>query len=338
MSNNILHIAPLGFPWKTLDPFIFCVYHEDFYPRGNEDMGPAASLSGRNLGQDFNIKDGWRMYHGKTVPGFPAHPHRGFETVTIAQKGIVDHSDSLGATARFGNGDVQWMTAGNGVQHAEMFPLLNQEKENDFELFQIWLNLPSYSKLVPPYFGMLWEETIPHFVTKDEAGRVTDVKIVAGNLQNLQAPAPPPDSWAAESDHDVAIWVIKMAPNAAFGLPAASAQANRALYYYKGITLTIEGEQVGVHHSIELAADQTIILKNGPAESHLLLLQGRPISEPVVQYGPFVMNSKEEVQKAMSDFQRTHFGGWPWPSHDHVHPREKGRFAIHADGREEIKD
>jgi redox-sensitive bicupin YhaK (pirin superfamily) len=129
-----------------------------------------------------------------------------------------------------------------------------------------------------------------------------------------------------------------MAPNAAFGLPAASAQANRALYYYKGITLTIEGEQVGVNHSIELAADQTIILKNGPAESHLLLLQGRPISEPVVQYGPFVMNSKEEVQKAMSDFQRTHFGGWPWPSHDHVHPREKGRFAIHADGREEIKD
>nr|WP_290936872.1 pirin family protein [Haliscomenobacter sp.] len=120
--SNILRIRPLGFPWETRDPFIFCVYHEDFYPLGNAQMGPAASLSGRNLGQDFTVKDGWRMYHGRTVPGFPSHPHRGFETVTIARKGFVDHSDSLGATARFGNGDVQWMTAGKGVQHSEMFP------------------------------------------------------------------------------------------------------------------------------------------------------------------------------------------------------------------------
>ena len=108
--SAVKNIFPLGFPWKTQDPFLFCVYHADAYPKGNEQMGPAASLEGRNLGQDFTLKDGWRMYHGRTVPGFPAHPHRGFETVTIVRKGIVDHSDSMGAAARFGHGDVQWLT------------------------------------------------------------------------------------------------------------------------------------------------------------------------------------------------------------------------------------
>jgi len=126
MTNPVIQITPLGFPWETSDPFLFCVHHEDFYPEGNEKMGPKGSLEGRNLGNDFTIKDGYRMYHGETVPGFPAHPHRGFETVTIAQKGLVDHSDSIGAAGRFGDGDVQWMTAGKGVQHSEMFPLLNQ--------------------------------------------------------------------------------------------------------------------------------------------------------------------------------------------------------------------
>ena len=90
-------------------------------------MGPAASLAGRDIGMDFEGKDGWRMYHGDVVPGFPRHPHRGFETVTLVRRGFIDHSDSLGATARFGRGDVQWMTAGRGIVHAEMFPLRERE-------------------------------------------------------------------------------------------------------------------------------------------------------------------------------------------------------------------
>ena len=113
MNNAIKSIKPLGFPWQTQDPFLFCVHHEDFYQKGNDVMGPAASLAGRNIGQDFELnKAGWRMYHGEHVPGFPAHPHRGFETVTIVTNGVVDHSDSLGAAGRFGFGDVQWLTAG----------------------------------------------------------------------------------------------------------------------------------------------------------------------------------------------------------------------------------
>ena len=90
-TSPIREIVPLGFPWQTKDPFLFCVHHEDFYPKGNEDMGPDVPLHGRNLGNDFTIKDGFRMYHGQKVPGFPAHPHRGFETVTIATKGFIDH-------------------------------------------------------------------------------------------------------------------------------------------------------------------------------------------------------------------------------------------------------
>lgn len=103
---------------------------------------------GRRKGNDFALKDGFRMFHGSEVPGFPYHPHSGFETVTIAAEGEIDHSDSIGGAGRFKDGDVQWLTSGIGVQHSEMFPLLNQDKDNPFELFQIWLNLPAKSKKV----------------------------------------------------------------------------------------------------------------------------------------------------------------------------------------------
>src|SRR5215470_12254536 len=130
-------IKSLSIPWQKPDPFLFCMYHNDKYPPGNERLGPAASLAGRALGQDFAGKDGWRMYHGEVVPGFPQHPHRVFETVTVVRRGLVDHSDSLGAAARYGRGDVQWLTAGKGIVHAEMFPLVEDAKDNPLELFQI---------------------------------------------------------------------------------------------------------------------------------------------------------------------------------------------------------
>ena len=113
MTDPVLQTVPLGLHWPTIDPFLFCAHHDDAYPAGNDHLGPDASLDGREIGMDFAGKDGWRMYHGDVVPGFPQHPHRGFETVTYVRKGLIDHSDSLGATARFGRGDVQWLTAGS---------------------------------------------------------------------------------------------------------------------------------------------------------------------------------------------------------------------------------
>ena len=330
--NPIKQISPLGFPWETSDPFLFCVHHEDFYPIGNEHMGPNTSLEGRNLGNDFTVKDGFRMYHGQTIPGFPAHPHRGFETVTIAKKGLVDHSDSLGAAGRFGNGDVQWMTAGKGVQHSEMFPLLNQEEENPFELFQIWMNLPKAKKMVEPHFAMLWNEDIPIFSHIDKNDNKTEINVIAGKLEDVEAPSPAPNSWAADINNDVAIWTIKIDANARWSLPKASADANRRLYFYKGSNLKVADQDLPHYHSAHLHANEEVLIENGSAESYLLLLQGKPIDEPVVQHGPFVMNTAQEIQDTMNSFYATQFGGWPWPTTDHVHNREKGRFAKFADG------
>jgi len=339
MNNSIIKsVKQLGFPWVTQDPFLFCVHHADAYPKGNDVMGPAASLKGRTIGQDFAInKEGWRMYHGEQVPGFPAHPHRGFETVTIVTKGLVDHSDSLGAAGRFGNGDVQWMTAGKGVQHCEMFPLLHKDKENPLELFQIWLNLPKAKKLTEPHFAMLWGDAIPTYTHTDANGKSTNVKVMAGNIENTNAPSPAPNSWAADANHEVAIWTIKMDGDAQWKLPTASAQVNRSLYFYGGDTIQIDDKNFSTHQAIELHADKEVVLQNGKSESYLLLLQGKPIAEPVVQYGPFVMNTQAEIQQAMSEYQETQFGGWPWPSYEHVHPREKGRFAKYPDGVEETR-
>lgn len=186
-KNPIIEVEPVGFPWPTQDPFLFCVHHRDDYPAGTERMGPdPALLRGRPLGQDFTLRDGFRMYHGDVVPGFPRHPHRGFETVTLLTRGYCDHSDSLGATARFGPGDAQWMTAGRGIEHAEMFPLRERESDNPLELFQIWLNLPARSK-VYPHFSMLWRDAIPRRVFTDEAGRETEAVFVAGAPDGMRA-------------------------------------------------------------------------------------------------------------------------------------------------------
>ena len=329
----ILGITPLGFPWRTADPFLFCVHHDDAYPHGDERLAPAASLEGRRLGEDFEGKDGWRMYHGDVVPGFPQHPHRGFETVTIARHGLIDHSDSLGAAARFGAGDTQWMTAGKGVVHSEMFPLVNRDQDNPLELFQIWLNLPRADKLVEPHFAMLWDRQIPR-VTSATRGTV-EVSVFAGRLGDATPPSPPPRSWASRPDTDVAIWSIRLGADSAWTVPPAAEGSNRALYFFRGSALTIAREKIPPRSAVMVRGTAAVELVTGAETAELLVLQGKPIGEPVVQVGPFVMNSREEIQQAFLDYRRTGFGGWRWPSDGPVHPREAGRFARHADGREE---
>lgn len=336
--SAILATFKLGFPWQTLDPFLFCVHHDDSYPAGNAQFGPAVSLDDRDLGQDFAGKDGWRMYHGEIVPGFPGHPHRGFETVTIVRQGLIDHADSLGAAARFGRGDVQWLTAGKGIVHSEMFPLLDRTKPNPLELFQIWLNLPAANKLVEPHFSMLWDHTIPRHVARDAAGRATEITVVAGNLGDAKAPPPPPHSWAARADSDVAIWSIRMEANAGWTLPAARAGTNRVLYAFGAGGIHVGGTPITKGTGVHLKPDAPVELVAGATGADLLVLQGRPIGEPVAQHGPFVMNTRAEIQQAFTDYQRTRFGGWPWDSADPVHAPTEGRFARHADGRVERID
>ena len=276
------------------------------------------------------------MYHGDVVPGFPQHPHRGFETVTIVRKGYIDHSDSLGAAARFGMGDVQWLTAGRGVVHSEMFPLLDRNGPNTLELFQIWLNLPARHKLADPYFTMFWDQDIPRRRFTDANGRTTTVAVIAGALEGASPLPPPPHSWAADSNADLAIWLIAMEQCATWTVPPArNAETARALHLFLGAAVKVGDRLVTGPAAIRVHADQSVPMDaiEGPVE--ILLLQGRPIGEPVAQYGPFVMNTQAELEQAFADYRRTQFGGWPWPENAPVHPRDAGRFAKHADGRVE---
>nr|WP_222615286.1 pirin-like C-terminal cupin domain-containing protein [Persicimonas caeni] len=333
-TATVRAVTPLGgMHFETSDPFLFCAHHFDEYPEGNDEMGPNASLAGRHLGRDFAGKDNWRMYHGREVPGFPRHPHRGFETVTVVRTGMLDHSDSMGAAARYGAGDVQWLTAGGGIQHAEMFPLLRSDSPNPLELFQIWLNLPASDKLVDPHFTMLWNEKIPRVVEEDDAGKIVELTLAAGGYGDHTPPSPPPNSWASRAEADVAIWSIKMEAGATFQMPAVSEGTERSLYVHEGAGVRVGDTDVPNARRVQLDGHGPIELAAGGQQTEILLLQGRPIGEPVAKRGPFVMNSQQEIRQAYLDYQRTQFGGWPWGENDPVHQRTKGRFARHIDGR-----
>lgn len=320
--SAVLETVALGMQWPTVDPFLFCVHHLDRYPAANERLGPAASLAGRTLGQDFDGIDGWRMYHGRDVPGFPAHPHRGFETVTYVRRGLIDHADSLGAAARYGRGDVQWLTAGRGIQHAEMFPLLDRDGPNTVELFQIWLNLPSDDKMVEPHFTMLWDADIPRV-----AADGVEVTVVAGGLGDAVPPSPPPASWAARAEADVAIWHIVLDAGATWTVPrAADGHTRRLLYVFDGDALRVDDTDIATPTGVVVDATADIEL-SATGRAEILMLQGRPLGEPVAQYGPFVMNTRAEIEQAFDDYRRTGFGGWPWDRDDPVHGLADARFA-----------
>ncbi|MCC6438267.1 MAG: pirin family protein [Acidimicrobiales bacterium] len=341
----VVQVVALSTPWPTLDPFLFCVHHDDAYPPGNGRHGPEASLAGRSLGADFSGRDGWSMYHGSDVPGFPRHPHRGFETITFVRRGLVDHADSLGAAARYGRGDVQWMTAGAGVVHAEMFPLLDEQGPNPLELFQIWLNLPAADKMVPPSYTMLWDEQLPRRVVSDAGGRAVRITVVAGALElgepvegSPTEPAPPPpDSWAVRPGNELAIWHLELDAGAEVVLPPAlgGAEIGRVCYVFEGDAVQIGTTEVANGHGAVVRADVAAAVRAGRRPAELLVLQGRPLREPVAQYGPFVMNDRAGIEQAFADYQRSGFGGWPWPQDGPVHGGDPARFARHADGRVE---
>ncbi len=333
----IVDTGPLGFPWTTVDPFIITVHHIDHFPAGDAHMGPATRTDERDAGADPSTP-GWSMYYGSTVPGFPQHPHRGFETVTFVRRGAIDHSDSLGATARYGGGDVQWLTAGRGIQHAEMFPLRDQDGPNTSELFQIWLNLPAEDKMVEPYFTMFWREDLPIVVLKDDAGRLTEATIVAGAFADTRPLPPPPESWASRPEAEVAIWQFVAEASAEWVLPPTQrTETVRTLYIFEG-SVEIGGRALEAPVAAVLRSDRPVLVSAGVGGASILVLQGRPIGEPVAMGGPFVMNTRTEIEEAYRDYQRTGFGGWPWPTADPSHPRATPRFARHPDGRTEFPE
>jgi redox-sensitive bicupin YhaK (pirin superfamily) len=179
---------------------------------------------------------------------------------------------------------------------------------------------------------MFWSHKIPRQLTRDDRGKATELTLIAGRFAGLTPLAPPPKSWAARVDSDVAIWTLKLEPGARFTLPAATPTSKRMLYFFRGEALTLGGSQVMVGKAVELAAGLPAAIENGARETELLLLQGRPIGEPVVQRGPFVMTTGEEIQRAFADYRRTQFGGWPWDRDDPVHGPDGERFARRPNG------
>lgn len=326
----IKKIIPIDFQFPVIDPFLFCVHHYDIYPRGikNCELDPKY-LKGRNVGSDFTMKDNFRLYHGDRVTGFPVHPHRGFETITIVRKGYIDHSDSLGASARYGQGDVQWLTAGAGIQHSEMFPLVHKDQENTVELFQIWLNLPRAKKMVKPNFKMLWANDLPK-INQDGL----DLTIINGKYNEIEFYQAPEDSYAASKENNINIFNIKLNSHSSMKLEKSKQETNRVLYFFSEGEIEINNEKHKGHQAFILDWQSDLEIKNiGENLVELLWLEARPLKETVAQYGPFVMNTQQEIMQAFKDYQQTQFGGWPWKDHDPVHGESPERFAKFSDGK-----
>ena len=327
---NTLRISKLpdNGPWPTVDPFLFCVHHNDNYPIANSKLGPDSSLDNRSIGDDFSNLNGWSMYHGEKIPGFPRHPHRGFETITIVEKGLIDHSDSLGFSARYGDGDVQWLTAGDGVQHSEMFPLLNTNKSNPTDFFQIWINLKSDKKRVTPNFSMFWKKEIPRINEFDKNKLKIEIELIAGEYNGYAAPNPPRNSWAQDKENAVMIWKIRMESKAIWELPQVELGVLRTLYIYNGSGISINNQMIDSGYMVEINTNENISITSLDNKTQILLLQANPINEPVVKYGPFVMNTREEIEEAFSDYKKTSFGDWSWNDDGPVHGKEYKKFAI----------
>ncbi len=181
--------------------------------------------------------------------------------------------------------------------------------------------------MVDPTYVMHWAENIPNITTADGLAKVT---LFAGSLESKKGLPPPPDSWAASPENEVTILHIVLSPGGSFSIPAAATQGtNRMAYYVEGDSLEADGKPLQLC-SMVLDPDVPLQLRNpsaaqSPAE--VLVLHGRPIAEPVAQQGPFVMNTRQELEQAYRDYQKTRFGGWPWPQDAVVFPRDKGRFS-----------
>lgn len=295
-DTPILRTQPLGPLWPTMDPFLFCAHHDDAYPAGDGAQGvPAAALGGRALGSDFSRQDGFSMYHGERVPGFPVHPHRGFETVTIVYDGEVEHRDSTGAGGIIGAGDVQWMTAGGGIIHEEFHSSAYAASGGPFEMVQLWVNLPASQKMTPARYQAILDAQIPAVALPGGAGRV---RVIAGSFDGRQGPA---HSFTPMN-------VLDMRLAAGHRLQLAQPEGWSTLVVVLAGTVQInDGTTLGAAEMASLSTQGTQLTLAAQEDAKLLLLAGEPIAEPVVGYGPFVMNSEQQIAQAIDDFNRGHF-------------------------------
>jgi redox-sensitive bicupin YhaK (pirin superfamily) len=222
------------------------------------------------------------------LAGFPDHPHRGFETVTYMLEGRMRHRDSAGNEGLLENGGVQWMTAGRGVIHSEM----PEQEEGLMEGFQLWLNLPAKDKLMKPWYKDFKAAEIPSFTTP---GGIA-VRVIAGSSHGVAG--------AVQRDVTQPIYLDVELPAGATFAQALPAGHNAFLYPYRG-AVTVAGKTVAERSMAILAneADADGVEVRADAPARFILIAGQPLNEPIAQYGPFVMNTQEEIHQAIQDFR-----------------------------------
>jgi redox-sensitive bicupin YhaK (pirin superfamily) len=230
----------------------------------------------------------------KQKRGVGVHPHRGFETVTIVYEGEVDHRDSTGNGGHIGPGDVQWMTAASGILHEEFHSKAFTEKGGAMEMVQLWVNLPAKDKMLPPGYQTLMDGEIPSVAI--DGGRV---RVIAGEYAGARGPA--------KTFTPINIWDVRLNAGAKteFALPEGH---TLALLVQSGSVKLHTGQFAGASQFVLFERDGGAIAVEAESDAKLLVLSGEPINEPVVQYGPFVMNTEGEIRQAITDFNAGKFG------------------------------
>ncbi|CNK71132.1 pirin family protein [Yersinia aleksiciae] len=234
--------------------------------------------------------------------GVGQHPHRGFETVTIVYHGEVEHRDSTGKGGVIGPGDVQWMTAGGGILHEEFHAETFAQRGGAFEMVQLWVNLPAKDKMTAPGYQAIRSDSIPQVDLPDDAG---SLRVIAGDYSGEAGPA--------HTFSPLNVWDIRLnqGKSAEFSLPVGW---NTALIVLRGSVL-VNGDAIARDAEMVLldaAGSHVTIEANNDAL--LLLLSGEPIDEPIIGYGPFVMNTQQQINEAIADFNSGRFGSMDSPS------------------------
>lgn len=227
--------------------------------------------------------------------GVDVHPHKGFETVTILYHGELAHRDSSGGSGRLGPGDVQWMTAGNGVVHEEFHSDRFTREGGLLEMVQLWVNLPARDKSTPPKYQDLRDEQFPRVALADDAG---EVRVLAGDYDGTAGPA--------STFTPINVWDIQLNADRAAELMVPAGHTC-VLIMQQG-NLTANDSPVKGVELIQFERDGSLIELKTATASRLLLLSGEPLEEPVAGHGPFVMNTREEIQQAIADFQAGKMG------------------------------
>ncbi len=264
---RVYNYFPNGYPLrKNLSPFLML------------DFNPAF---------DFGVSDQPR--------GVDVHPHKGFETVTIAYKGSVEHYDSSGNSGIINPGDVQWMTAGAGILHKEFHEKEFSKKGGPFEMIQLWVNLPKKDKLATPKYQALVASGINKVTLLGNGGTVS---VIAGNFNNIKG--------SASTFTNINLFDIRLNKEGEM-ITDIPASHNAAILVVEG-SIEVNGKKAGTHDFILFKNEGENISIRANENSVLLLLSGEPINEPIAQYGPFVMNTQQELQETFKEYQEGKFG------------------------------